>query len=162
ARRRAAHRCGRARVVPARLGGAHPRSAGPAGWARVGPRRGRPPRGRLEHQRRRAAVPAHRGAGRGVIDTHAHLDPPEAPAVLARARAAGVDRVVVVATTVTEAEEVLALAEANDGVYACLGVHPHEAGSPGDLGELQRLLAHERAVAVGETGLDYFRDYAPR
>jgi len=97
-----------------------------------------------------------------VIDTHAHLDPAEAPAVLDRARAAGVDRVVVVATTVEQAPEALALAEAHDGVYACLGVHPHEAGSPGDLGELRRLLGHERAVAVGETGLDYFRDYAPR
>jgi TatD DNase family protein len=97
-----------------------------------------------------------------VIDTHAHLDPAEAPAVLERARAAGVDRVVVVATTVAQAAETLALAEQLDGVYACLGVHPHEAGSTADLDELRRLLAHERAVAVGETGLDYFRDYAPR
>jgi TatD DNase family protein len=97
-----------------------------------------------------------------VIDTHAHLDPAEAPAVLDRARAAGVDRVVVVATTVSQAAEALALAAAHDGVYACLGVHPHEAGSPADLGELRRLLRHDRAVAVGETGLDYFRDYAPR
>jgi len=97
-----------------------------------------------------------------VIDTHAHLDPAEAPAVLDRARAAGVDRVVVVATSVEQAPDTLALAEAHDGVYACLGVHPHEAGAPGDLGELRRLLGHERAVAVGETGLDYFRDYAPR
>jgi TatD DNase family protein len=97
-----------------------------------------------------------------MIDTHAHLDPAEAPAVLERARAAGVERVVAVATTVDEAAETLALAEAYDGVYGCLGVHPHEAGHPGDLRELQRLLGHERAVAVGETGLDYFRDYAPR
>ena len=97
-----------------------------------------------------------------MIDTHAHLDPAEAPAVLDRARAAGVDRVVVVATTVGQAAETLALADANDGVYACLGVHPHEAGSPADLDELRRLLGHDRAVAVGETGLDYFRDYAPR
>jgi len=97
-----------------------------------------------------------------VIDTHAHLDPADAPAVLERARAADVDRVVVVATTVAQAPEMLALAERYDGVYACLGVHPHEAGSPGDLGALRRLLGHERAVGVGETGLDYFRDYAPR
>ena len=97
-----------------------------------------------------------------MIDTHAHLDPAEAPAVLDRARAAGVDRVVVVATTVRQAPETLALADAHDGVYACLGVHPHEAGAPADLDELRRLLRHERAVAVGETGLDYFRDYAPR
>jgi TatD DNase family protein len=97
-----------------------------------------------------------------VIDTHAHLAPAEASAVLQRARAAGVERVVVVATTVAQAAEALTLAEANDGVYACLGVHPHEAGEPADLDELRRLLGHERAVAVGETGLDYFRDYAPR
>jgi len=97
-----------------------------------------------------------------MIDTHAHLDPAEAPAVLERARAAGVDRVIVVATTVAQAAETVALAEAHDGVYACVGVHPHEAGSPGDLDELRRLLGHEKAVAVGETGLDYFRDYAPR
>jgi len=82
--------------------------------------------------------------------------------VLERARAAGVDRVIVVATTVAQAAETLTLAEAHDGVYACIGVHPHEAGSPGDLDALRRLLGHEKAVAVGETGLDYFRDYAPR
>ena len=96
-----------------------------------------------------------------MIDTHAHLDPEEAPAVLERARAVGVDRVVVVATTVGQASEALALTEEHEGVYACLGVHPHEAGSAADLDELRRLLGHERAVAVGETGLDYFRDYAP-
>jgi TatD DNase family protein len=97
-----------------------------------------------------------------VIDTHAHLDPAEAAAVLARARAGGVDRVVAVATTVAQAAETLALAEEHEGVYACLGVHPHEAGSPADLDALRRLLTHASAVAVGETGLDYFRDYAPR
>jgi TatD DNase family protein len=99
-----------------------------------------------------------------VIDTHAHLDPGDAASVLERARAAGVDRVVVVATTVTEAEPTLELAARHDGVYACLGVHPHEAGGeePGRLSQLRGLLGHPRAVAVGETGLDYFRDYAPR
>jgi TatD DNase family protein len=99
-----------------------------------------------------------------VIDTHAHLDRDEAPAVLARAREAGVDRLIIVATTIAGAHEALELADANDGVYACLGVHPHEAGSPDAdrLDDLRDLLAHDRAVAVGETGLDHFRDYAPR
>ena len=97
-----------------------------------------------------------------MIDTHAHLEPAAAPAVLDRARAAGVERVIVVATTIPQATEALALVDAQPGVYACLGVHPHEAGSPADLDELRRLLGHERAVAVGETGLDYYRDYAPR
>ncbi|HET7129667.1 MAG TPA: TatD family hydrolase, partial [Gaiellaceae bacterium] len=67
-----------------------------------------------------------------MIDTHAHLGD-DAAEVLDRARAAGVTRVIVVATTVAGAREALALAEHHDGVYASLGVHPHEAGEPGDL-----------------------------
>jgi TatD DNase family protein len=96
-----------------------------------------------------------------VIDSHAHLGA-DATDVLERAAAAGVTRVVAVATTVAGARDVLALADRHDGVYACLGVHPHEAGEPGDLAELRTLLDHQKVVAVGETGLDYFRDYAPR
>jgi TatD DNase family protein len=98
-----------------------------------------------------------------VIDTHAHLAPEDADAQLARARDAGVTRVIAVATTIEGAREALALAETRDGVYASLGVHPHEAGGADAtrLDELRELLAHERAVAVGETGLDHFRDYAP-
>ena len=95
-----------------------------------------------------------------MIDTHAHLGD-DAPEVLARARAAGVTRVIDVATTITAARATLVRADEEDGVYACLGVHPHEAAEPGDLDELRELLAHPRAVAVGETGLDYYRDYAP-
>ena len=95
-----------------------------------------------------------------MIDSHAHLGA-DAADVLERAHAAGVTRVVAVATTVAGARDALALADRHDGVYACLGVHPHEAAEPGDLAELRRLLAHPKAVAVGETGLDYFRDYAP-
>jgi len=95
-----------------------------------------------------------------VIDSHAHLGA-DATDVLERAAAAGVTRVVAVATTVAGARDVLALADRHDGVYACLGVHPHEAGEPGDLAELGTLLDHQKVVAVGETGLDYFRDYAP-
>jgi TatD DNase family protein len=95
-----------------------------------------------------------------VIDTHAHLDD-DASEVLERAGAAGVTRVLEVATSVAAAPATLARAEEHDGVYAILGVHPHEAADPGDLDELRRLLDHPKAVAVGETGLDYFRDYAP-
>jgi TatD DNase family protein len=94
-----------------------------------------------------------------VIDTHAHLGD-DAGDVLARARAAGVTRVVDVATTVAAGRTALARAEREEGVYACLGVHPHEAADEGVDG-LRELLAHPKAVAVGETGLDYFRDYAP-
>jgi TatD DNase family protein len=99
-----------------------------------------------------------------MIDTHAHLEPGDAGEVLTRARAAGVTRVVTVATTVDGARDALAIAAEDDGVYAALGIHPHETGGAeaGGLAELRELLADPNAVAVGETGLDYFRDYAPR
>jgi TatD DNase family protein len=95
-----------------------------------------------------------------VIDTHAHLGE-DAAEVLERARAVGVMRVIEVATTVGTARATLERADREPGLYACLGVHPHEAGSPGDLGALRELLTHPKVVAVGETGLDYYRDYAP-
>jgi len=100
-----------------------------------------------------------------VIDTHAHLDacadPPEA--LVERAGAAGVTRIVTVATTLEGCRTALALAERHEGVYAALGIHPHEAGGreAANAEELEALLAHPKAVAVGETGLDHYRDYAP-
>jgi TatD DNase family protein len=97
-----------------------------------------------------------------VIDTHAHFGD-DAEEVLERARAAGVARSVAVATSLEGAHRALALADAHDGVYACLGIHPHEAATSEarNVDALRELLAHPKAVAVGETGLDYFRDYAP-
>jgi len=97
-----------------------------------------------------------------MIDTHAHLGD-DAPEVLARARDAGVTRVIDVATSLEGARRSLARAETSDGVHCVLGIHPHEAAGFDlrSLDELRELLAHPRAVAVGETGLDYFRDYAP-
>jgi TatD DNase family protein len=97
-----------------------------------------------------------------VIDTHAHLGD-DAAEVLERARAAGVTRVVDVATTLAGAHRALALADEHEGVFACLGIHPHEAatGEADHVREICRLLEHPKAVAVGETGLDYFRNYAP-
>jgi TatD DNase family protein len=98
-----------------------------------------------------------------VIDTHAHVAQADADAILARAREAGVGRVILVATSIEGAHEALGIADRHDGVYASLGIHPHNAadGDAGRLDELRELLGHERAVAVGETGLDYFRNYAP-
>ena len=97
-----------------------------------------------------------------MIDTHAHLGD-DAAEVLDRARAAGVNRVIDVATTLDGARRSLERAESTPGVHCIIGVHPHEAAGfdLGALAELRELLAHPRAVAVGETGLDYFRDYAP-
>jgi TatD DNase family protein len=101
-----------------------------------------------------------------LIDTHAHLDAcaDAAPEVLERARIAGVTRVVTVGTSVESCRAALDLAGQEPGVYAALGIHPHDAGTRDAwrLDELRELLAHERGVAVGETGLDHYRDYAPR
>ena len=73
-------------------------------------------------------------------------------------------RILTVGTSVDDCRAALALAERHDGVFAILGIHPHEAGTAteDELAALRELLAHPKAVAVGETGLDWFRDYAPR
>jgi TatD DNase family protein len=101
-----------------------------------------------------------------VIDTHAHLDAfdGDVDAVLSRARVAGVTRVIAVGTDIESCRNTLSLCEREEGLYAVLGLHPHEAGKAGDadLAELRPLLAHRKVVGVGETGLDHFRDYAPR
>jgi TatD DNase family protein len=98
-----------------------------------------------------------------VIDTHAHLDACAEPAdvLVERARDAGVDRILSVGTKESSWRETLAVAERHDGVVAALGIHPHEAAD-GDVAPLRTALGHPKVVAVGETGLDYFRDYAPR
>jgi TatD DNase family protein len=100
-----------------------------------------------------------------MIDTHAHLDEFEdAGAVLDRARSAGVTRVITVGTSIESCRASLALCDEQEGVFAALGLHPHEAGAVGEreVGELRELLSHPKAVAVGETGLDHYRDLAPR
>jgi TatD DNase family protein len=101
-----------------------------------------------------------------VIDTHAHLDAlnGDASEALGRARAAGVGRVISVGSGIESCRATLRLAEREEGVFAALGLHPHQAGEvvAAHLEELEGLLGHPKAVAVGEAGLDHFRDYAPR
>ena len=101
-----------------------------------------------------------------MIDTHAHLDACDEPAafLVDRARAAGVSRIVTVGTGITSCRAALAIAESEEGVSAALGIDPHQAGGPeaARIEELVELLEHPCAVAVGETGLDYFHDLAPR
>lgn len=85
--------------------------------------------------------------------------------VLARARAAGVTRMIVIGADPAHSRAAAALAEAHPGVlYATAGVHPHHANefTPDTAGELSRLLARPGVVAAGECGLDYFRDFSPR
>jgi TatD DNase family protein len=101
-----------------------------------------------------------------VIDTHAHLDAcaDRPSALIRRARSAGVDRIVTVGTSIDSSRAALELAELHEEVFAAVGIDPHQAGDAeaNRVGDLRELAEHERAVAVGETGLDYFRDRAPR
>jgi TatD DNase family protein len=101
-----------------------------------------------------------------VIDTHAHLDAcaDRPSALIRRARSAGVDRIVTVGTGIDSCRAALELADLHEEVFAALGIDPHQAGDAeaDRVGELRGLAEHDRAVAVGETGLDYFRERAPR
>lgn len=104
------------------------------------------------------------------IDSHAHIDGPEydddRAEVLARARAAGVTTMICIgaADHIRTCERAIALAEAEPDVYATVGVHPHHAAQlqPQWWPRMTELCAHERVVAVGETGLDYYYDTSPR
>jgi TatD DNase family protein len=96
-------------------------------------------------------------------DTHAHLDydeyKPDFAEVLARAQAAGITRIISIATDLDSSSRALALAEQHEMIYAVVGWHPsnaHEA--PADIrAELRELARHPKAVAIGECGLDYYR-----
>jgi TatD DNase family protein len=101
-----------------------------------------------------------------VIDGHTHLDlcdPPDAELV-ADAAEVGVDRIVTVGTNGASCRAALQAAEDFPQVFASIGRHPNEATGfdDADLAELKALAAHPKCVAIGETGLDYYRDYAPR
>lgn len=102
-----------------------------------------------------------------LFDTHAHLHFPDygadLDAVLARARAAGVGGMVTVGTDVATTQAALVLAAREPGVWASAGIHPHDALGADEpaLAEIERLAGHPRAVAVGETGLDFFRNLSP-
>jgi TatD DNase family protein len=96
-----------------------------------------------------------------VIDTHAHLDALEDPVgALARARAAGVKRVIAIGSGLESAKKTSLLAADEQGVFVAVGIHPHQAGSGESLDELRAIAAD--AVAIGEIGLDFYRDYASR
>jgi len=103
-----------------------------------------------------------------LVDSHCHLDFPdfaeEREAVVARALAAGVGRMVTISTRVRKFPQVLEIAESFDEVYCSVGTHPHNAAEELDVtaAELVRLAAHPKVVAIGEAGLDYHYDYAPR
>lgn len=103
-----------------------------------------------------------------LVDSHCHLDFPdfaeERAGVVARARAAGVGRIVTICTRVKRFQQVLETAESFDDVYCSVGTHPHNAAEEPDLtvSELVDLSGHPKVVAIGEAGLDYHYDSAPR
>lgn len=103
-----------------------------------------------------------------LIDSHCHLEykglVEDQPAVLARARAAGVGGFLSISTRQREWNGVIATAERESDVWASVGIHPHEADAHADLGEGALLAAaeHPRVIAIGETGLDYYYDHSDR
>jgi len=102
-----------------------------------------------------------------LIDSHCHLQHYAAEdrrAALDRARERGVRGFLVPAVQLADAEGLLAMCDSEPDVWCALGVHPHDAGSwaEGHEERLRELLAHPKAVAVGECGLDFYYDHAPR
>jgi len=103
-----------------------------------------------------------------LVDSHCHLDFPDFAAeldeVVARARAAGVVRMVTISTRVKQQEKLLAIAERYDDVFCSVGTHPHHAAEEPDVStaDLVALAAHPKVVALGEAGLDYHYDMSPR
>ncbi len=103
-----------------------------------------------------------------ITDTHCHLDFPDfaedLSGVVARARAAGVHRMVTISTRVKKASVYQGLAERFENVWFSIGTHPHNAAEEPEvtLDEIIRLSQHPKCVAIGEAGLDYHYDKSPR
>jgi TatD DNase family protein len=99
-----------------------------------------------------------------LVDSHCHLDFPdlaaERDAVIARARAEGIGRMVTISTKVQKFAEIRAIAESYEDVFCSIGTHPHHADKEPDVttGDLVKLSEHPKVVAIGEAGLDYFRN----
>jgi len=103
-----------------------------------------------------------------LIDSHCHLEykglVEDQTGVLARAREAGVGQFLNISTKQSEWDQVVATAAREHDVWASVGIHPHEADNHEDLGEgaLLEATEHERVIAIGETGLDYYYDHSDR
>ena len=103
-----------------------------------------------------------------LVDSHCHLDFPdfaeELDAVVQRAMDAGIERLVTISTRVKKFDQILAVAERFDPIFCSIGTHPHNADEELDVTveQLVALSEHRKVVAIGEAGLDYFYDNAPR
>lgn len=103
-----------------------------------------------------------------LIDSHCHLEykglVEDRQGVLSRARAAGVGGFLSISTRQSEWDQVIGTAEAEENVWASVGIHPHEADQHADLGEAALLARaeHRKVIGIGETGLDYYYDHSDR
>ena len=103
-----------------------------------------------------------------LVDSHCHLDFPdfaeELDTVVQRAMDAGIERLLTISTRVKKFDQVLAIAERFDPIFCSVGTHPHNADEEIDVTaeQLVALSEHRKVVAIGEAGLDYFYDNAPR
>jgi len=102
------------------------------------------------------------------IDSHAHLFfedyKKDLPDVLSRAKDAGVKYCIVPGTDLATSREAISLAEQHENIFACIGVHPHEAAKATDMDlvKIEELSIHPKVVAIGEIGLDYHYDFSPK
>src|ERR1700722_16769223 len=109
-----------------------------------------------------------RGSRMTIIDSHCPLDFPDfaedLDSVVARARAAGVERMITIGAKVSKAAGVVAIAERYDDVFFTVGTHPHEAAGEDaeDFDTMRAFARHPKCVGIGEAGLDYHYDNAPR
>jgi TatD DNase family protein len=105
-----------------------------------------------------------------LTDSHCHLEVAdfgdEREQVIQRARDAGVTKLICIGSgkSLDEVHNAISLAETHADIWAAIGIHPHEAARvpDGTIAEIERLAAHPRVVAIGETGLDYYYDHSPR
>ena len=103
-----------------------------------------------------------------LIDSHCHLDFPDfggdLDGVVARAKAAGVERIVTISTRIKRQHDLIAIAERFADVFCSVGTHPHHAHEELDIGveDIVRQSEHPKVVAIGEAGLDYHYDHSPR
>lgn len=124
----------------------------------------------MSHEAAQAAAEGRSGepASFELIDTHAHLDhewfDQDRADVVRRAQEEGVGVIITIGADLPSSEAAVRLAETYPGVYAAVGIHPHDAKTANEAAyaRLKELAAHPKVVAIGEIGLDYYYDYSPR
>lgn len=102
-----------------------------------------------------------------LVDSHCHIDfaePDDRPALIDRARAAGVRTMLTIGTKAEELPEVIEIASSDPDIWAAVGIHPHEAQTAPDdiIDRLSDMVMHPKVIGVGETGLDFHYDHSPR